>query len=111
MLKGDIMNKNIVFNKYYRNLRTNVFDTLEFSEFMEVYEKFKGLNFQYKLLQICKRIELYKIPVVEIPIIRFLSKLLDFFRWKLYDLLMLIINGRKFNLYGLTVFCGRQRWR
>lgn len=105
------MNKNIVFNKYYRNLRTNVFDTLEFSEFMEVYTKFKRLNFQYKLLQICKKIELYKISVLEIPIIRFLSKLLDFFRWKLYDLLMLIINGRKFNLYGLTVFCGRQRWR
>lgn len=102
------MNKNIVFNKYYRNLRTNVFDRLEFSEFMEVYAKFKRLNFQYKLLQICKRIELYKIPVVEIPIIRFFSKLLDFFRWKLYDLLMLIINGRKFNLYGLTIFCGRQ---
>ena len=29
MLKGAIMNKNIVFNKYYRNLRTNVFDRLE----------------------------------------------------------------------------------
>lgn len=102
------MNKNIVFNKYYRNLRTNVFDRLEFSEFMEVYAKFKRLNFQYKLLQICKRIELYKIPVIEIPVVRFFSKLLDFFRWKLYDLLMLIINGRKFNLYGLTIFCGRQ---
>ena len=102
------MNKNIVFNKYYRNLRTNVFDRLEFSEFLEVYAKFKRLNFQYKLLQICKRIELYKIPVIEIPIIRFFSKLLDFLRWKLYDLLMLIINGRKFNLYGLTIFCGRQ---
>lgn len=102
------MNKNVVFNKYYRNLRTNVFDRLEFNEFMEVYAKFKRLNFQYKLLQICKRIELYKIPVIKIPIIRFFSKLLDFFRWKLYDLLMLIINGRKFNLYGLTIFCGRQ---
>lgn len=102
------MNKNIVFNKYYRNLRTNVFDRLEFNEFMEVYAKFKRLNFQYKLLQICKKIESYDIPVIEIPVFRFFSKLLDFFRWKLYDLLMVIINGRKFNLYGLTIFCGRQ---
>lgn len=102
------MSKNIVFNKYYRNLRTNVFDRLEFNDFMEVYAKFKRLNFQYKLLQICKELELYKIPVIEFPVLRFLSKFLDFLRWKLYDLLMLIINGRKFNLYGLTIFCGRQ---
>lgn len=102
------MNKNIVFNKYYRNLRTNVFDRLEFNEFMEVYAKFKRLNFQYKLLQICKKIESYDIPVIEIPILRFFSKFIDFIRWKIYDFLMLLINGRKFNLYGLTIFCGRQ---
>lgn len=102
------MNKNVVFNKYYRNLRTNVFDRLEFNEFMEVYAKFKRLNFQYKLLQICKRIELYKIPVIEFPILRFFSKFVDFIRWEIYDFLMLLINGRKFNLYGLTIFCGRQ---
>lgn len=108
MLKGAIMNKNVVFNKYYRNLRTNVFDRLEFNEFMEVYAKFKRLNFQYKLLQICKKIESYDIPVIEIPILRFFSKFIDFMRWKIYDFLMLLINGRKFNLYGLTIFCGRQ---
>ena len=105
------MNKNIVLNKYYRNLRTNIFDRLEFNEFMEVYAKFKRLNFQYKLLQICKKLELLKLPVIEIPILKFFSKLLDFFRWETYDLLMLIINGRKFDLYGLTIFCGRQGGR
>lgn len=110
MLKGAIMNKNIVFNKYYRHLRTNVFDRLELNEFIEVYAKFKRLNYQYKLLQICKKLELYKIPIIEFPILRFFSKLLDFLRWKFYDFLMLLINGRKFNLYGLTIFCGRQRW-
>ena len=104
------MRKNIVFNKYYRHLRNNVFDTLEFNDFIEVYTKFKRLNFQYKLLKICNKIELYKIPVIEIPILRLCSKLLDFMRWKIYDFLMLIINGRKFDLYGLTIFCGRQRW-
>jgi len=102
------MSKNVIFNKYYRNLRTNVFDRLEFNEFMEVYAKFKRLNFQYKLLKICNKLESYDIPVIEIPILRFSSKLLDFMRWKFYDFLMLLINGRKFDLYGLTIFCGRQ---
>jgi len=102
------MSKNIIFNKYYRNLRNNIFDRLEFNEFMEVYAKFKRLNFQYKLLKICNKLESYDIPVIEIPILRFLSKLLDFMRWKFYDFLMLLINGRKFDLYGLTIFCGRQ---
>ena len=102
------MRKNVVFNKYYRNLRNNIFDRLEFNEFMEVYAKFKRLNFQYKLLKICNKLESYDIPVIEIPVLRFLSKLLDFMRWKFYDFLMLLINGRKFDLYGLTIFCGRQ---
>ena len=102
------MSKNIIFNKYYRNLRNNIFDRLEFNEFMEVYAKFKKLNFQYKLLKICNKLESYDIPVIEIPVLRFFSKLLDFMRWKFYDFLMLLINGRKFDLYGLTIFCGRQ---
>ena len=102
------MNKNIIFNKYYRNLRNNIFDRLEFNEFMEVYAKFKRLNFQYNLLKICNKLESYDIPVIEIPVLRFFSKLLDFMRWKFYDFLMLLINGRKFDLYGLTIFCGRQ---
>lgn len=29
-------------------------------------------------------------------------------RWELYDLLMFLINGRQFNLFGVTIFCGRQ---
>ena len=102
------MSKNIIFNKYYRDLRNDIFDRLEFNEFMEVYAKFKRLNFQYKLLKICNKLESYYIPVIEFPVLRFLSKLLDFVRWKFYDFLMLLINGRKFDLYGLTIFCGRQ---
>ena len=102
------MSKNIIFNKYYRDLRNDIFDRLEFNEFMEVYAKFKRLNFQYKLLKICNKLESYDIPVIEFPVLRFLSKLLDFVRWKFYDFLMLLINGRKFDLYGLTIFCGRQ---
>ena len=58
------MSKNIIFNKYYRNLRTNIFDRLEFNEFMEVYAKFKRLNFQYKLLKICNKLESYDIASI-----------------------------------------------
>lgn len=105
------MRKNIVLNRYYSNLRKNIFNDIDISEFMNIYAKFKKLKFQYRLLRIAEKLQKINIPVIEIPILKFLSKLLDFIRWKIYDLLMLIINGRKFELYGLTVFCGRQRWR
>lgn len=105
------MRKNIVLNRYYSKLRKNVFSDLEISEFMNVWAKFKKLKFQYRLLKIAEKLQNFNVGIIEIPILRFLCKLLDFIRWKIYDLLMLIINGRKFELYGLTVFCGRQRWR
>ena len=104
------MSKNIVLNKYYRKLRRNVFNEIDISEFIEIWSKFKKLKFQYRLLNIAEKLESLNIGIIEIPILRFISKLVDFIRWKIYDLLMLIINGRKFELYGLTVFCGRQRW-
>lgn len=105
------MSKNIVLNKYYKKLRNNVFDDIDINEFMEIWQKFKRLKMQYRLLKIAEKLESINIGIIEIPILRFLCKLIDFIRWKIYDLLMLIINGRKFELYGLTVFCGRQRWR
>lgn len=111
MLKGAIMKKNVVLNKYYRNLRKNVFNDIDMNEFIEIWLKFKRLKIQYRLLKIAEKLENIEIKVIEIPIFRFFSKFVDFMRWKIYDLLMLIINGRKFELYGLTVFCGRQRWR
>lgn len=110
MLKGAIMKKNIILNKYYRKLRTNVFNDLDLNEFTEVYIKFKKLKFQYRLLRICEKLESCNITVIEIPLLRLLSKFIDFMRWKIYDFIMLIINGRVFNLYGVTCYCGRQRW-
>ena len=104
------MRKNIVLNKYYRHLRKNVFSNIDIDEFMEIWIKFKRLKLQYRLLKIAEKIEGIELKVIEIPILKFISKLVDFIRWKIYDLLMLIINGRQFELYGLTVFCGRQRW-
>lgn len=102
------MKKNIVLNKYYRDLRKNVFNDLEMQEFIQVYTKYKRLKFQYRLLQITNCLEKIEIPKVEIPIFRFIFKLIDFIHWKLYDFLMLLINGRVFNLYGVTCYCGRQ---
>ena len=103
--------KDISLNKYYRNLRKNVFNDLPLEEFIEIFEKFKKLKFDYRLLQICNKIEKIKIPRIEIPILRFFSMLIDLLRWLVYDLLWTIINGKVFKPYGLTCFVGRQgRW-
>lgn len=102
------MSKNMVFNKYYRHLRKDIFSDLTVEDFMEVFEKFKKLKFDYKLLKICNKIERINIPRIEIPILRFFSMLLDLLRWLVYDLLYTIINGKVFKPYGLTCFVGRQ---
>ena len=102
--------KQIYLNKYYKHLRNNVFSDLNIEEFIEIFEKFKKLKFDYKLLQLCNRIEKLHIPCIEIPIFRFFSMLVDLIRWLVYDLLWTIINGKVFKPYGLTCFVGRQRW-
>lgn len=102
------LSKNIIFNKYYRKLRNNVFQDLELNEFMEVYSKFKRLKIQYRILQIANFLEKLIIPKLEVIFFRFIFKLIDFMRWKFYDLCMFLINGRTFNLFGVTIFCGRQ---
>ena len=100
--------RDISLNKYYRNLRKDVFSDLSLDEFLEVFEKFKKLNFDYKLLKICNFIERINIPRIEFPILRFFSMLLDLIRWLVYDLFWTIINGKVFKPYGLTCFVGRQ---
>ena len=102
------MSKNIIFNKYYRHLRKDIFSELSVDDFAEVFEKFKKLKFDYKLLKICNKIEKIKIPRIEFPILRFISMLVDLLRWLVYDLLYTIINGKVFKPYGLTCFVGRQ---
>lgn len=96
--------KNIILNKYYRKLRKNVFPDLSIDEFMEVFKKFKKLKFDYRLLIICNHIEKIKIPRIEIPILRFLSMILDLIRWLVYDLLFTIINGKIFKPYRSYCF-------
>lgn len=102
------MKKNIILNKYYKNLRNNIFNNLEMPEFIEVYTKFKRLKIQYSFLQIANFLENINIPNIDIPFLQFLLKLINFIRWKLYDLFLLFINGKQFNLFGVTIFCGRQ---
>ncbi len=103
-----MLKKDITINKYYKSLRKNVFEDLPIEEFVEVFTKFKKLKFDYKLLQICKKIERIHIPRIEVPILRFFSMLIDLIRWLVYDLLWTIINGKVFKPYGLTCFVGRQ---
>lgn len=106
------MKKNVVLNKYYRNLKENVFSDLELKEFMDIYAKYKKLNIQYKFLKVALFLEHLNILKFNIPIVKFIFMLIDFIRWKIHDLIIAIINGKTFNLYGVTVYCGRQRkWK
>lgn len=99
--------KNLL-NKGYRNLHNNVFPNLDFPEFIEIYKHYVRLSKEYHLLRFCTFLEHINIPKIEIVIFRFLSMLFDLLRWKLYDFLMSLINGRKFDLYGVSCYCGRQ---
>lgn len=96
-----------MFNKYYKNLR-GYFADIEISEFLEIWNNFSRLNIQYQFLKIANFFERLEIKKIEIPVLRFFTMFTDFFRWKIHDLFMALINGKKFNLYGVTCYCGRQ---
>lgn len=96
-----------IYNKYYRKLREENIN-LEIKDFMQLWSNYKRLTIQYKILKGANFLEKLKVPLIQFPILRFLSMLIDFIRWELYDLLLSIINGRKFNLYGVSCYCGRQ---
>ncbi len=96
-----------IYNKYYRKLRQENID-MEIKDFMKIWSNYKRLNTQYKILCIANFLEKLSIPLIEIPLLRFLSMVVDFIRWKIYDLLLSIINGKTFNLYGVSCYCGRQ---
>lgn len=98
-----------IFNKYYRNLRS-YFSDIEMKEFMEIWNKFTRLHMQYEFLKIANFFERLNIKIIDLPILKFMIMFIDFLRWKIYDFLLALINGRKFNLYGVTCYCGRQRF-
>lgn len=95
-------------NKLWKKLRKQ-YNYLDIDVFNNVYFLYKRLNFHLKVLKFAEFLERLNIPRIEVIFFRFISMSIDLFRWKLYDLCMLIINGRQFNLYGVTIFCGRQR--
>ena len=97
-----------IYNKYYRKLRQENIN-MELKDFMKLWANYKRLNIQYKILCFANFLEKLDIAIIEFPILRFLSMLVDFIRWKLYDLLLSIINGRTFNLYGVSCFCRSSR--
>lgn len=96
-------------NKYSsESVIFDIFGVLPTSEFEIVLDNYNRLNRQYKILVLAQKIEKLNIKKIDVIFFRFLSMFLDFLRWKFYDFLILLIEGRKFNLYGVTCFCGRQ---
>jgi len=96
-----------IYNKYYRKLRQENIE-MEMKEFLKLWSNYKRLNIQYKILCVANFIEKLNIPLIEIPILKFITMFIDFIRWEIYDLLLSIINGKTFNLYGVSCYCGRQ---
>lgn len=102
-----MLKKDITLNKYYRNLRKR-FNKIPIEEFTNIFIKLKKLAFQYRLLKLACFFEKLNIKIIHIPGLKLFTMILDFLRWKIYDLIIFLINGRTFNLYGVTCFCGRQ---
>lgn len=101
------MKHNICKKKEYQDLRYT-YSYLDLEDFEKIVIKYNRLKFQYKILEFSKKIENIKIPLLDIFLIRFFCKLLDFFRWKFYDFLIFLIQGYQFSLFGVTCYCGRQ---
>lgn len=91
----------------YDVVRDEFYDLNEF-EFSYVWDNYKRLSKQYKFFCVAKYLRNKDIKYIHFPIFHFLSKLCDFIRWKLVDFCYLLINGKQFNLFGVTMFCGRQ---
>lgn len=96
-----------VLNKYYRNLRKRYIN-MSIEDFNELYRLYIRLSKEYKILKIVNKLKSINIKYFNFPIFKFCGLFLDFVRWKIVDFLMLLINGKDFNLYGVTIFCGRQ---
>lgn len=100
--------ENLLFKSFeYKHLRLQYPEYEEF-HFLDIWDLHKKFKRQLRIFKLAQKIEKIKIPLIDIFLIRFFCKLLDFFHWKLYDFLILLISGRKFELFGVTVFCGRQ---
>ena len=100
--------ENLRFKSFdYKYLRKQYSDLEEF-HFLDIWEMNKRFNLQNKIFQFAKKIENIKIPYIDIFLIRFFCKLIDFLHWKIYDFLIFLIQGYQFNLFGVTCYCGKQ---
>lgn len=102
------MKHELLKNKELMKIRKDITKFLTEEETEEICDKYLNLKKQYKLLQIAKRLEHVKIPKIDIFFLRFITMFLDFLHWKIYDFIILLIEGKKFNFYGVTCFCGKQ---
>lgn len=100
--------ENLRFKSYeYKNLRKQYpeYEEFHFLDIWDIHKRFKRQNRIYKF---SKKIENIKVPYIDLFLIRWFCKLLDFIRWKLYDFLIFLITGPQFSLFGVTCFCGKQ---
>lgn len=91
----------------FKKLREDFYFLNDF-EFSYVWENYLNLRRQYKYLQICNKLEKLRIHKSDVFLLHFFLKLVDFIRWKLFDLFWFLCNGTFFKPFGLTVFVGRQ---
>lgn len=102
------MRRDLMNDRDFKKVRLDIYTDFSEEDCQELYSKLIKLRRQYKLFKISKFIENIYIPVINIFFIHFIFMLLDFLRWKFYDLLIFLINGKKFNFFGVSCFCGRQ---
>lgn len=91
----------------YNYLRI-LFDYLDDLDFIDVYDNYRHLKMQYRFYLIYNFLASKELKIIHFPILHFFSKFIDFMRWKIADLFYFLINGKQFNLFGVSIFCGRQ---
>lgn len=101
------MKHNFCKKKEYVKLRLE-YSGMELEEFEEIADKYHRLKIQFYAYKFADKLASFNIPKIEIIFLRFLSMLIDFIRWKIYDIIILLIEGKKFSLYGVSCYCGRQ---
>ena len=86
----------------------DIFRDLDDLDFLDVWDNYKLLRLQYKFYKFYNFLANKNLYIINFPILHFLTKFLDFIRWKICDFFKLLITGKQFNLFGVSIFCGRQ---
>lgn len=86
----------------------DIFRDLDDLDFLDVWDIYIHLRLQYKFYKIYNFFANKNVYIIDFPILHLLTKFIDFFRWKICDFFKLLITGKQFNLFGVSIFCGRQ---